>query len=183
MNNHCDDDCKKSFDKEPPSLLESMPKVMIQWQSLRHWYDDAMVTAHRTVWATVRTATTYVMIHYMRGFDHARIVVELMHVHMKLLSTQACVNYHEFENCEGECESTHVHQATHAHSGGQSLGVKPYVWLQCIFRVWLPGANRPTSSAWALIAAPLDSSRSTISTWPCRAALIRQALHSKYLRQ
>ncbi len=94
------------------------------------------------------------MIHYMRGFDHARIVVELMHVHMKLLSTQACVNYHECEKCEGKCESTHVHQATHAHSGGQSLGVKPYIWLQCIFRVWLPGANRPTSSAWALIAAP-----------------------------
>lgn len=75
----------------------------------------------------------------MIGFDHARNVVELMRVHMKLLSTQACVKYHEFKKCEGVCEPKQAHQATHAHSGGRSLDVKPYIWLQCIFRVWLQG--------------------------------------------
>ncbi len=134
------------------------------WKQQQYqWYDnitykaDTMMSAHRIVWATVRTAVMHLMVKCGQEFDHAHIVVELRYAHMKLLSTQACVTQPWSRKCESISESKHVHQATHAYSGGRSQG-----------------ANRPTSSTWALIAAPLESSKSTMSTWPCRAALIRQ---------
>ena len=89
VNNYCDNECKGSFDKASLSLLESMPKAI--YNDDNPYETDTMMLAHSTVRATVRTATTHLMVHFGRGFIHAHIVAELMRVHMKF-STSACVD-------------------------------------------------------------------------------------------